>query len=150
MKQVGSIKETIERLRQLEAAATPGEWNTDSCGDVYAITVSEPITVRIGTTAFWCEGNPNAQLIAEMRNALPQLLDRLDYLEERVLKLEAIKAATQKLESTLLNVVPDNSATDSESQSFYAAWDEVHTALTELKVSDQSTDKEPNIGGYDE
>ena len=82
------MKQFIERLRQLEAAATPGEWRPFRAeywnGAQYVYQGAGPRQWGEPGTA-----NADADLIAEMRNALPQLLDRLERLEAVV---EAAKA----------------------------------------------------------
>lgn len=93
------MKQLIERLRKLEAAATPGEWLPFRAeywnGAQYAYQGAGPRQWGEPGTA-----NADAQLIAEMRNALPQLLDRLE-------KLEAVTEAAEEYvyEDTLLGAI---------------------------------------------
>jgi len=66
---------TLERLRQLEQEATPGEWEVDvsacSCGAIHrkAIIASNDYNVAVNVPLA-----TNRALIAAMRNALPGLL----------------------------------------------------------------------------
>lgn len=71
----------IEKLKELDAKATKGPWAFDGCGDIWAVNETKRLVSSrdssdgsIGTTSYWTEGNPNAALIAELRNALPKLL----------------------------------------------------------------------------
>jgi hypothetical protein len=76
------MKDTIARLRELEAAATPGPWTTYHDWEAYGIRAGLQTTV-LQQTAYYpsAPGWEDTQLIAEMRNALPALLDRLEKLE---------------------------------------------------------------------
>lgn len=67
--------------------------------------------------------------LLDVYDSLPQLLDRLDYLEERVLKLEKV------VEVVSIPIVDQQ------------WWNNLEDALEELKFSDQLTDKELNPGG---
>ena len=79
-----------EKLRLLLEAATPGPWRIEYQTDVTHYTEEEadqfyrePLFRGSNATS------KDANLIVEMRNCLPALLDRLD-------KLEAVVAAAQR------------------------------------------------------
>ena len=74
----------FQRLRELEAKATPGFWSTKL---EYNDTVME--LVGPYTTAEGCSGpstefnnHDDARLICEMRNQLPKLLAVIDVMQE--------------------------------------------------------------------
>lgn len=80
------MKDTIKRLRELEAAATAGPWaGVPRCGYGYVTSEYSQIAEMYGNG-----GYTNAQLVAEMRNALLDLLDRQE-------KLEAVAEAAKTL-----------------------------------------------------
>jgi hypothetical protein len=70
------LKQTIARLRRLEAEATPGPWSIE---EDWALILNDATETRIAT--FQPNTGRDAALIATMRNALPDLLDRLERLE---------------------------------------------------------------------
>ena len=91
----------IEKLRELDKAATPGPWTYDGMhSEIHAyesvngafLIVSE-LREHLGDKLldeFGHAYNPNFELIAEMRNALPELLKAYD---ERDALLRAIDSA---------------------------------------------------------
>lgn len=96
------MKQLIERLKQLEAAATPGPWLETKLAGGFAVNRY----IRwfpTGEDQFY-NGEPDAALIAEMRNALPQLLDRLEKLEAVA---DAAENACQDLDG-FNRTCPDN------------------------------------------
>jgi hypothetical protein len=82
----------ITELRRLEQAATPGPWESYSascCPDMGGVS-GPPGTVCQSTLGRF--GHPmdltDAELIAAMRNALPGLLDRLEWAERAALEFD--------------------------------------------------------------
>lgn len=83
-----TIIEQIKRLRELEAKATPGPWLRSELS-LEISSAQKPICIvesnhkREGTCIYreW-EPRDNAELIAEIRNALPGILDSLASLSE--------------------------------------------------------------------
>ena len=84
-----TIHEQIEKLRKLERAATPGPWSYDGMhseihayeSDNGAFLIVSELREHPGDKLideFGHAYNPNFDLIAEMRNALPELLDGLE------------------------------------------------------------------------
>jgi hypothetical protein len=80
----------VERLRELLAKATPGPWHWSENGNIYGgpegryADVDEVAAIYTNDEA---TGAPNAPLIIEVINALPNLLadyERLRGMEERV------------------------------------------------------------------
>lgn len=72
---------SVDRLRQLEQAATPGPWKADCVEDPNEPTgdgdeqyVFRP-EVGHQVCAYYDSDSADAELIAAMRNALPALLD---------------------------------------------------------------------------
>jgi len=72
---------SLDELKRLEAAATPGPWRVDQCGEVYTEAVTEwdegagcDLYKTLLNTSYYSDGNPNGALTAAMRNALPALL----------------------------------------------------------------------------
>lgn len=87
----------IKKLRELDAAATPGPWSVivDSfgeddkytrCGGIATGNDAMPLydrTMIVETdSGFYPPDLPTAHLIATMRNALPELLDEIERLRE--------------------------------------------------------------------
>lgn len=75
----------IERLKELEAKATPGPWNWDKCGKGFLLLVEYDgkgipwVLDGIVEDREWGDASitgkrADMDLIAEMRNALPKLL----------------------------------------------------------------------------
>lgn len=83
MKQVDEgLSRTIARLRQLEAAATPGPWEVSIIREFLKAGENADIVSNLPLPdEFEYPDRSDAKFIAEMRNALPQLLDRLEKLE---------------------------------------------------------------------
>lgn len=97
------MKEIIKHLRALEAAATPGPWEMgsyDGRAVIHGPSIEQPVcpnsdidfevvgeNEEIGEYGYVHDIRPpfrkkiDAKLCAEMRNALPALLDRLERLE---------------------------------------------------------------------
>lgn len=95
------LARTIERLRQLEAAATPGPWSK-AYREVYIWPegrISDVVICRSDREA-------DAAFITEMRNALPALLQEL---EQRDVRIEALLDRLEKCEAenTLLRAVAE-------------------------------------------
>lgn len=66
----------VEQLRQLEQAATPGEWRVETYEDGSGAFVVRGMQYLIAEARPSDHGDQgNARLIAAMRNALPALLD---------------------------------------------------------------------------
>lgn len=77
----------IDRLRQLEAEATPGPWEADGAGIGHGERWIAHGNVRYPSEA---TAEADAEFIAEARNALPELLDELETLRAKVaLAMEA-------------------------------------------------------------
>lgn len=76
-------REELERLRALEANASPGPWTGDGSKVTALIPEGEP---HAGAVWPVCSEiyNEDAALIAEMRNALPRLLDEVEAAREVV------------------------------------------------------------------
>lgn len=73
----------IDELRRLEAAATPGEWIAEVCGDEFFANVVAP--TKMGNLDAACVVTAgisveNARHIVAARNALPHLLSFIDKL----------------------------------------------------------------------
>lgn len=85
----------IESLRALHEAATPGPWEETVLGsEGYDVRAPGPTkrrlrVARCGYEA-WEVDRANAELIAAMRNALPDLLDELERLRGQVQRVEAL------------------------------------------------------------
>lgn len=62
------MSKLLERLDKLEKAAVPGPWEADKSGIVF-----DDDGISICTCKDRGDGNPNARLIAELRNAYPKL-----------------------------------------------------------------------------
>lgn len=73
------MKDLIKRLRELEAAATPGPWEYD--GISYVFQKGSGIEDQMMVEMRGYPQDENAKLIAEMRNSLSIILDRLEKLE---------------------------------------------------------------------
>lgn len=84
------MKQIIARLRELESATTPGPWDC-------AIGITSEGYIDLLPTGNECvpSRDIDLDLIDEMRNALPQLLDRLEKLEK------VVEAATSLVESAI-------------------------------------------------
>lgn len=66
------------KLRELHAAATPGEWKKHrDFGDIHIVAADDTITV-VTFSAAYEDPDHNAALITAMRNSLVPLLDALD------------------------------------------------------------------------
>jgi len=88
------VKDTIKMLRELEAAATPGPWYL-RVGFLGATQIHGPRQIEVGSAY-----NGDDQLIVEMRNTIPALLDRLE-------KLEALVEAARELEQFNAKYIED-------------------------------------------
>lgn len=90
------MKQLIERIRELEAAATPGEWRYRDM-DETIVDSNEQVLFPCWANRMLREVGDYADvmLVPEMRNALPRLLDRLE-------KLEAVAEAAKDV-SLILN-----------------------------------------------
>lgn len=83
-----TIPELVARLRELHEKATPGPWSTNHRGgDISARIRGHEVQVALacGQGAMWDERDDaaaimraNAELIAELRSALPDILDALE------------------------------------------------------------------------
>jgi hypothetical protein len=83
-----TIPELVARLRELHEKATPGPWSTNHRGgDISARIRGHEVQVALacGQGAMWDERDDaaaimraNAELIAELRSALPAILDALE------------------------------------------------------------------------
>lgn len=83
----------IERLRELNDKATPGEWKESCIGsEGYIIRSHDGETLaergvrlaRIGDGE-WEQDKANAELIVAARNALPVLLDEIEGLQQAII-----------------------------------------------------------------
>lgn len=86
----------IQKLRELEQAATPGPWTAQVIGSTetqsdYAIiqegSVDDLFEMRLGGPIGYNRTHDKAVFVAA-RNALPELLDEVEKLRERVKALE--------------------------------------------------------------
>lgn len=59
----------FEKLKQLEAEATPGEWSVHSCGHIEATCRGGFVDATMNPRRY-----ADAKLMVEMRNSLPKLL----------------------------------------------------------------------------
>lgn len=77
---------TIEKLEQLEKAATRGPWELRSVEDRYAMAAPGGWAMEPdrGDVADWDRVRADYALIAAMRNALPALLAVVEAARERV------------------------------------------------------------------
>lgn len=126
------MKDTLHRLRELEAAATPGPWQAVEYG---VHTERKAIAGRgFGPVDDFYQGvycdQPDADLIAEMRNALPALLDRLEKLEAVV---ETVKHL--RINRSMSIDIPDwDTQTDVDGIGFtFSDWEKVDDALAALE-----------------
>ena len=74
----------IAEARALDAAATPGPWETgdpEHPGAVWTAADGDTLVARI-PAGRWCEAD--AALIARARTLLPELADRLEACEKRL------------------------------------------------------------------
>jgi hypothetical protein len=77
-------------LRKLLASASPGPWAVSDCGEW---VVADNGQATICKMPWWpmelqTEKDANAALVAAAVNALPELLDRIAYLEAEVARLK--------------------------------------------------------------
>lgn len=90
------FNERIERIAELEAKATPGEWSTDPEFEesLTAICISSEREEMLFGACDW----PDADLICALRN------EALPLLREMQAENERLKAREKKLKETLLPV----------------------------------------------
>lgn len=93
------VKSLFQKLRDLEAKATPGPWKIElgTLGEeerVYGIYSGKYSFDKIieTDTGFYPPRRPDADLIVEYRNAIPKLLEALDVMQE-VLEMYAKRDA---------------------------------------------------------
>lgn len=74
----------ITRLKELEAAATPGPWSWEYEGDQGSniIETREGYAVITRDAGYYGPNIPTGDLIIEMRNALPKLLAMVEAAQE--------------------------------------------------------------------
>lgn len=79
--------EAILKLIELEAKATPGEWQSDQCGDFW--TRAETEILADGTEAYrtlgssrYAPNDPNIEFLVSLRNLAKPLLEELLKLRE--------------------------------------------------------------------
>jgi len=84
------VKSLFQKLRKLEAKATPGFWSTKLEHDDTVMELVGPYTTAEGCSGPSTEFNnhDDARLICEMRNALPKLLAVIDLYEMAMEQVE--------------------------------------------------------------
>lgn len=107
---------TIERLKELDAKATPGPWQTRFIYRAYSAGRDLP-DLEYGTKPE--QDWPDCELIAEMRNALPELLAQGEILAalaksheaqmEYIRKLEAVAEAAKTVSNACSGYVNERS-----------------------------------------
>jgi len=87
------MTDIVAELRRLDAAALQGEWGEwevwHDAGTTYVIQPLDEYFDRIVCTV---RSDSDAPLIVAMHNHLPALLDRLEWLEDRVRSLEMVES----------------------------------------------------------
>jgi hypothetical protein len=78
------VATVVQRLRELEAKATPAPWEWGMGGWLYSKSLAESVVessiTKGGAESVVVTGNADKRLIEEMRNALPALLDTITTL----------------------------------------------------------------------
>lgn len=105
--------EELAELRELEAKATPGEWEVHEVTD-YDEVISRGMMVKGGRginrgEEFELFGEDDAALIVALRNALPSLLARIEQLERENKELRSLveRSAVEQRGAKLS--IPNNS-----------------------------------------
>ncbi len=150
----------IERLKELQAVATPGPWeiNYSDVGDEEYIEVPGGITAKNGFRVVseecglcdvqqaWTveEFESNAELIVTLRNALPDLIAVAEaageYISKRVeyagyeRQYEILKRVENKTTMQEMEMSTVDAERERAELELCDAWDNLNAALTKLEV----------------